>query len=511
MALTKVSYAMINGDPINVLDYGAVGDGLTDVTTAIQNAVNAGNSIYFPDGSYLISSKITLKSNLELNFGGNAKLVLKSGVITEHVLYGTTLNNIRFNDMVIEGNGLQGVTAVELVSCTNVWFQNCKITKAGTIAINLTSCTNVNVNNCDLSNNYFYGIQDKLGTNNKFIGNRFYKNGDTGVATSTGGRGIVLWMTNSDIISENSFIQNTEYGFRFYSQTGDAGTTYNNNLVNNYFEDNVKLDIIFTEESVNGYDFVYRNIVANNNIKRTVDPTLGASIQLCGSYNNVSNTHVYKIGTFGTFTAFNIYGCFECIISDCSAQNTAQALSFPTNKSISNKCVVDNFLGGTVANAATILASTQTTIKNSIFYHGGGGVSDDGINVTFTSGPTTITNCYLDGFNTAIYIVDGPVTLINNTTLNSGFAGLRKGTNSMANQTFVGNSWDVTAPAVLAAVEKTVTPSSRATCTYNAAPLNLTWAVGDKCYNNAPAVGQPIGWVCTVAGTPGTWVAMANL
>ena len=40
-----------------------------------------------------------------------------------------------------------------------------------------------------------------------------------------------------------------------------------------------------------------------------------------------------------------------------------------------------------------------------------------------------------------------------------------------------------------------------------AAPTTGTWKVGDMVYNNAPAAGGKIGWVCTVAGTPGTWKA----
>lgn len=28
---------------------------------------------------------------------------------------------------------------------------------------------------------------------------------------------------------------------------------------------------------------------------------------------------------------------------------------------------------------------------------------------------------------------------------------------------------------------------------------------GDKVWNDAPASGNPIGWVCTVSGDPGTW------
>jgi hypothetical protein len=38
-----------------------------------------------------------------------------------------------------------------------------------------------------------------------------------------------------------------------------------------------------------------------------------------------------------------------------------------------------------------------------------------------------------------------------------------------------------------------------------AAPLTGTWRVGDIVYNNAPASAGYVGFVCTVAGTPGTW------
>jgi hypothetical protein len=36
-------------------------------------------------------------------------------------------------------------------------------------------------------------------------------------------------------------------------------------------------------------------------------------------------------------------------------------------------------------------------------------------------------------------------------------------------------------------------------------PSVATWKVGDIVYNTAPATAGYIGWVCTVAGTPGTW------
>jgi len=38
------------------------------------------------------------------------------------------------------------------------------------------------------------------------------------------------------------------------------------------------------------------------------------------------------------------------------------------------------------------------------------------------------------------------------------------------------------------------------------APTAGTWAVGREVWNAEPANGQPSAWVCTVAGSPGTWI-----
>jgi parallel beta-helix repeat protein len=39
----------------------------------------------------------------------------------------------------------------------------------------------------------------------------------------------------------------------------------------------------------------------------------------------------------------------------------------------------------------------------------------------------------------------------------------------------------------------------------SAAPVAGTWALGDRVWNTAPSAGGVLMWVCTTAGTPGTW------
>jgi len=77
-------------DFLNVRDFGAVGDGTTDDTVAVQAAVTAagvGGRVYFPTGTYLVSGTINCLANQQLIGNG-----VNNTIIRRFANYGNTFN-----------------------------------------------------------------------------------------------------------------------------------------------------------------------------------------------------------------------------------------------------------------------------------------------------------------------------------------------------------------------------------------------------------------------------------
>jgi hypothetical protein len=63
MALTKVTYSMIDARFANVLDYGADPTGVADSTVAIQTAITDNAAVFIPAGTYRCDETITIMSS----------------------------------------------------------------------------------------------------------------------------------------------------------------------------------------------------------------------------------------------------------------------------------------------------------------------------------------------------------------------------------------------------------------------------------------------------------------
>jgi hypothetical protein len=129
--------------PVNVLDYGAVGDGTHDDTAAIRKALNAVPShgaLYLPAGSYLVDTTTTgayaggtihyafaMKSNLTV-FGNRAVMKAKSSTtarapIETAIFYSNQhLTDVTIRDVTFDMNGannsVRGLNLVQAVAAT---------------------------------------------------------------------------------------------------------------------------------------------------------------------------------------------------------------------------------------------------------------------------------------------------------------------------------------------------------------------------------------------------------
>lgn len=137
MSLTKVSYSMIQGAYVNVLDYGADPTGVSDSWQAIQNAVDAsiyGNtpstangskkSVYIPAGIY----KITDTIQLGYGTGFTSVFVFGDGpaYLGEAGFNGTTINASEFNDRPafnIQGGRDSSISELTILGASKDYFR----------------------------------------------------------------------------------------------------------------------------------------------------------------------------------------------------------------------------------------------------------------------------------------------------------------------------------------------------------------------------------------------------
>jgi hypothetical protein len=170
MALTKVTYSMIEGGYANVQDFGAVGNDVANDTVAVQAAIDSlaatGGTVFFPEGTYRIARNIgasdrwgvkVTASNITLK-GNNAFLRRFNTDISTYALaypilfVGTPDSNVAAATQNITVDGLTFVgentrhsssggalfdfrTAIVFKNTKNTQVQNCLFTVIDSAAI----------------------------------------------------------------------------------------------------------------------------------------------------------------------------------------------------------------------------------------------------------------------------------------------------------------------------------------------------------------------------------------
>lgn len=144
-------------------DFGAKGDGAQSDSIAIQNALNSlstsGGIIFFPKGTYLLTSSVLFYSNQTLWFENGATLLQGGNInnlLMSYCMAGTTEYN-GTHDCLIYGATFDGGsyeinnTLVGIIHSKNIIFENCTFKNAYGAWHNLeiNSSYNCKVVNCD--------------------------------------------------------------------------------------------------------------------------------------------------------------------------------------------------------------------------------------------------------------------------------------------------------------------------------------------------------------------------
>jgi parallel beta-helix repeat protein len=303
MTLTKVHNRMISGSFINVKDFGAVGDGVTDDTSAINAAMASASSIvvYFPTGTYLHTGLSVANADSITVFGDGATLFLANGS-NATCLYFNTCDYVTVQGLTVDGNQ------------TNQVISGSRLNGAGVYVLGATHaniCGNI-IKNISTGASILLGSSDPFAASTTsescVVENNVIKNsGYVGAAFTCDA---IYSQIDNSIISGNRIFSGTDYGVALeYSkrshvtnnaiydvEVGCGGVGVDSCI----YSDNTLTDCLFggilfntAGQAITSPWISYRTVVSNNVIKNTGGSSLpGDNHGILVSYQNVQTDFV---------------------------------------------------------------------------------------------------------------------------------------------------------------------------------------------------------------------------
>jgi hypothetical protein len=488
-AVTRTAQAKMR-ETVSVLDFGADPTGAADSTTAIQNAISAGHAVYFPAGTYLCST-VTLDAGTMIYGDGPTSIIKQTGTIAASTgsIYANSgsavvqLDGIVIRDIRIEGTNINSPTfsefkhLVSLNGVKNAVIENVQFVGfqgdglylgSGNIGgqerhnlnVAIRSCTfdGVNAENrngISVIDGDTVTIEECLFTNTTKVG----MPGSIDCEPDANAFAVIRNVS----IRGNRFIGGNEAAIALLLQDQSFLTTpHENFLIEGNFIQKPKgfnfngENISLTDNTIPYGVLFLRNVIKGSDTPFIIDGARGLTLQ--------ENT--FEQSQFPAELGFTT-GNFDCSLIG----NTFY------------RCGENNVSG---TRGLYIRTAQRITLENNSFVDCGRADGTAGRSIEFVSG---FSGSYIFLRNNEF---SSPTGRTNYVIFASGYT-FNNGTNEdfqnqylfVSNNDFIANY------------------SSR-----SSVPSSGTWAVNNIVYNTNPASGGILYWVCTAAGSPGTWQAV---
>jgi len=539
-------------------DFGAVGDGVTDDTTALQNAVNgaAGNGLIL-SGTYLISNTIALPGDIEILGTATGEVLSATADIS---LFAAALESdiritgVRFRQDAVGTAAYVG--GIVLDRCTDSLVADCEFTGMQWAGVYLAGAARNEVRD-----NYFHDFQSGEDgvfdgsdillyydcSYNKITGNTCNGGGDIGIFVQ--GTTVPARSPSRNLISGNQVGQHDGYGIAVYIPRPENGSfdTFNSvlgNLVEDILGSHLGGDsgsgIYVVGASAGG------TVVSDNTIRNCCRETANRSLAPAAIGLNGIQAEAARVVVSDN-------------IADMSQGDGILIVSSPGGAAISGNAIRipgSNGAGATVLGSGIRVenSSRVAVVGNTVTGAGtGAGVilyANDGdlADLVVTGNQLATAGLPVQVARTSTWLLDG-VVIAGNACRTGGsidgmqLQGISRGSVSGNSVACGGIPVYVSASTNLRISANSLTTTGATgfqtvgTCTgtfydlanvtngaivnggtgakteffATAVPAAGTAAVGDKAVQSAPTSGATDYWRCVTAGSPGTWKAGATL
>jgi hypothetical protein len=376
-------------DTVNVKWFGAKGDGSSNDTTAIQNAINASKDVFFPDGNYLITGQISLSKDLKIRGGRNATIKKSVNGDIFFTFFYTSGFSLDIAGITFDGGLDASRSYWKVVAPTSLIQYRCSVDKASTF-IYAENAPFLSINNCRFNNIHGDGIYvASVGEVN--ITDSTFSNMETDAAVKHWTAG-VLRVDNCTFkeigsLPASFFVDGVLQAFdqtnKYFTVFGDAIACFTGNVfVNNCYFRNIErlavahdLNTGFAESQ----SVISDNIIVYNSTRlRNSNPPGGIWCELVknaiitGNKFQMTARSLDEVRTFRGihFTSADYDDC-KVIISGNAMEAEAfngtlsSGVTAAVLKSSSKVVIADNIIKGPFVNGVEIGSSSELQIDSS--------------------------------------------------------------------------------------------------------------------------------------------------